>query len=307
MLGLHRVVTSIGFFLLSSAAIAAPVGSATGVVPEAVVHVASEQRILVVGDDLQLGDLIQTGSGGHVEVMFLDGTKLVVGPASALMIEDYLLRNDGSAGKFAINALAGTFRFMSGNSPKDRYRIDTPSGTIGIRGTEFDFVVNGRAGTQVLMYKGATELCAHNGDCAVISQTCELGDMTRDTVASVGLTDTFVRSDRQALKARFVYGASQQPLLRAFRLKETAQCLQPAFGVGARVAKEAKSDGASAAARDPKAALTAGMPALPPAGAPQVPVPAVPPSPTPPPASNDGGDCAGNSDHNPGNSQNCSH
>ena len=40
---------------------------------------------------------------------------------------------DESAGRFAINALSGTFRFTTGRAPKDRYVIETPTGTIGVR------------------------------------------------------------------------------------------------------------------------------------------------------------------------------
>ena len=298
MLGLRSFVAVAGLLLASSSVFGAPVGSATGVDPEAIVSAGGSQQILVVGADLQLGDLIRTGAGGHAEVLFHDGTKLVVGPASSLTIEDYLLRDDGSAGKFAINALAGTFRFMSGNAPKDRYRIDTPTGTIGIRGTEFDFVVNGRQGTQVLMYAGATELCAHSGGCSVISEACELGNMTMDEVQSVGLTTALARSDRQALKSRFVYGASQQPLQPSFRLKQTAKCLLPAFGVSVKLAKSAAESG-------PSAVLSGSKPAVPGGAGPAAPqVPVTPPS---APEQDGSGECSGNSDHNPGHSQNCSH
>src|SRR5690606_42119301 len=84
-----------------------------------------------------IGDRVVTGPSGQVQILFSDRTELVVGPRSALLIEDYLLRNDGSAGKFAINALSGTFRFVTGGAPKDSYVIKTPTGTIGVRGTAF--------------------------------------------------------------------------------------------------------------------------------------------------------------------------
>lgn len=300
MRGLRKLVAVVGLVFAGSSAFGAPVGSATGVDPEAVVRAGDTQQILVVGADLQLGDLIKTSAGGHAEILFHDGTKLVVGPGSTLTIEDYLLRDDGSAGKFAINALAGTFRFMSGNAPKDRYRIDTPAGTIGIRGTEFDFVVNGRQGTQVLMYDGATELCARDGNCSVISEVCELGDMTLDQVQSVGLTTALARSDRQALKARFVYGASQQPLQPSFRLKQTAKCLLPAFGVSVKLAR-------AAAEKGPSAVVPGSRPAAAPDAKPVAPAAPVSTPVTPAPsAPEQDGECAGNSDHNPGRSQNCS-
>ena len=116
----------------TAAALSAPAGSAVGVDPAAEINSTGALRTLVVGEDVFLGDLIRTSTGGSAQILFEDGTKLVVGPGSALTIEDYLLRADGSAGKMAINALAGTFRFATGNAAKDRYSIKTPSGTIGV-------------------------------------------------------------------------------------------------------------------------------------------------------------------------------
>ena len=60
-----------------------------------------------VGSDIFIGDLVQTGPQGQVQILFADNTELVLGPSSSLTIEDYLIRNDGSAGKFAVDMLVG--------------------------------------------------------------------------------------------------------------------------------------------------------------------------------------------------------
>src|SRR5687768_10914002 len=86
-------------------ALAAAAGSALGVDPAADAALNNETRTLVVGSDIFIGDLVQTGPRGQVQIMFADNTELVVGPSSALLIEDYLLRNDGSAGKLAVDML----------------------------------------------------------------------------------------------------------------------------------------------------------------------------------------------------------
>ncbi len=117
-------------------ALAAAAGSALGVDPAADAALNNETRTLVVGSDIFIGDLVQTGPRGQVQIMFADNTELVVGPSSALLIEDYLLRNDGSAGKLAVDMLSGAFRFSTGDSAKSRYVIGTPTGTIGVRGTD---------------------------------------------------------------------------------------------------------------------------------------------------------------------------
>ncbi len=275
------------------AASAEPAGTAVSAAPQSEVTGGSDPRVLTVGSDLFIGDLVRTSASGRVEIVFSDETQLVVGPGSTLEIADYLLRSDGSAGNLAVKALAGTFRFVSGSSDHDRYRILTPTGTIGVRGTAFDLVVDAE-GSRVVMYRGATELCGANGSCALIADKCELGTLSASGAAASGLTNTLSRDERKALRKQFVYGASQQPLSQDFRLRETAECLRPAF---TRTAPGTPAGaGPSPTASAPQAA---------PGGAPPSPV-AAPPRPAPTPSSDTGGDCAGNSNKNPGKSQNCS-
>lgn len=289
----------------ATAAVAAPAGSAVGVDPAAEIDAAAGLRTLVVGQDVFLGDLIRTSPGGSAQILFADGTKLVVGPGSSLKIEDYLLRADGSAGKMVLGALAGTFRFATGDAAKDRYAIKTPSGTIGIRGTEFDLVVDGPKSTRVLMYSGSTELCTKGGECSEISDTCEMGELTRNGSSSLGLSTAFDRAARKQLRGLFVYGATQQPLAGAFRMKEAANCLLSPLpftpGFFKQLAQQTPAGKpAQAATGGPDAPASNGV------VTPTTPTPTMPAPSSPPPMSEgSGGDCAGNSDHNPGNSQNC--
>src|SRR5690606_37511727 len=114
--------------LMPAIAMADATGTAKGVDPDASARRGSETQVLVVGADIFIGDLVKTGPSGQVQIKFSDSTELVVGPRSSLTIEDYLLREDGSAGRLAVNTLAGTFRFVTGNAAKDRYLIKTPTG-----------------------------------------------------------------------------------------------------------------------------------------------------------------------------------
>ena len=277
------------------AASAEPAGTAVNAAPQSEVTGGSQPRILEIGSDLFIGDLVRTSASGRVEIVFADETQLVIGPGSTLEIADYLLRNDGSAGNLAVKALAGTFRFVTGNSDQDRYRIITPTGTIGVRGTAFDLVVDAE-GSRVIMYRGATELCGTDGSCAVVSNKCELGTLSSSGASASGLTNSLSRDERKALRKQFVYGSSQQPLSQDFRLRETAECLRPAFTRNV----PGKPDGAGPS---PIAAAQQAAPV--PGAAPPSPV-AAPPRPAPTPSSDSGGDCAGNSSKNPGKSQNCS-
>jgi hypothetical protein len=139
-------------------------GTAVGVNPDAVVRINSADRVLMAGDGISVGETLVTGHSGQVQIIFADDTHLVVGPDSKLLIETYLMRNNGTAEKLAINALAGSFRFITGHSPKPAYQINTPTAAIAVRGTKFDIVVTD-TDTRVMLYEGALQLCGSGSDC----------------------------------------------------------------------------------------------------------------------------------------------
>jgi hypothetical protein len=210
-----------------SAAFAAG-GTALGVRPAANVEANATTKVLVVGDNLFIGDRVITAANGQVQIKFDDGTELVVGPNSSMLLEDYLLRSDGSPGKLAINALAGTFRFVTGSSPKDKYLIKTPTGTIGVRGTAFDFVVNAE-GTKVLLYHGAVIMCNLDNTCIKLDGTCEVGTYDLTDAEVIGPTSNVTGQDRSDLQNQFQYAQSQMPLLNEFWVEKARQCLNKPF------------------------------------------------------------------------------
>jgi hypothetical protein len=236
--GIAGVLLCFAIGMGSSAALAAGAGTAKGVDPQADAQTGTETRILNVGADVFIGDRIITGPEGQVQIKFADETELVVGPRSSLMIEDYLLREDQSAGKFVINALNGTFRFATGVSPKDRYVIKTPTGTIGVRGTAFDLTVEGPGNgdedgkTQLLLFHGAVLMCNLEGKCVTVDDTCEIGEY--DLSDSIVLGDAQEMDDetRATLRERFQYADSQWPLLREFWVDRARDCLMETGNIG---------------------------------------------------------------------------
>ncbi len=210
--------------VLAGPALAAD-GAALGVDAGATAQTGRQVRMLTVGADLFIGDKVETDATGLVQVKFADTTELVIGPNSTLVLEDYLLRSDGSAGKLAVNALAGTFRFVTGNAPKDRYSISTPTGTIGVRGTAFDFTVDKQA-TSVLLFHGEAILCAQRADCVTLDDTCEVGQYELRQSEIIGLTGKVGAEERKELRAKFRYASSQKPLLRDFRVRYAENCLK---------------------------------------------------------------------------------
>lgn len=157
-----------------------PSGTAIAVVQQAEVDGSTGKKLLEVKADVFSGDKIATGPGGSAQVIFRDNTKLVVGPNSLMTIDAFVFEGD-SGRKITLNAAKGAFRFFTGNSPKIAYTINTPTATIGVRGTEFDLsVVNTglEKSTRVMQFGGATRICRHALDDPTKLLDCVLHDQT---------------------------------------------------------------------------------------------------------------------------------
>lgn len=200
-------------------------GSALGVKQQAAAELSGETRTLRVGSDIFIGDLVQTGPQGQVQILFADNTELVLGPSAALTIEDYLIRNDGTAGKLAVDILGGAFRFATGDSAKNRYIINTPTGTIGVRGTEFDGWVGGDGIGYVIRHGGTVILCDDNKHCDVLDDTCEVGQIGDGEIAILGDARESTGAERATYKRWFLYTQNQSPLLRRFWFPNARDCL----------------------------------------------------------------------------------
>jgi hypothetical protein len=199
-------------------------------------------RALAAGSPIFEDDKVVTGSG-NVQIIFIDDTKLVVGPNSTLVIDRFLMRGGDKARKFSIDALRGTFRFISGHSAKNAYDIRTANATIGIRGTAFDFT-SGRA-SLVAVHVGRVALCAY-GKCESIDDHCGVGRAGGGGVEELG-----GRAKGRAINS-LPYIATQSALARPFRL-DTSSCrsvatlFQNFFGGGQNSGNQADTGGARAA------------------------------------------------------------
>lgn len=202
-------------------------GTALGVRPDAALEQKSGTKTLVVGTDIFIGDRVVTDDKGLVQIRFSDRTELVVGPHSSLVIEDYLLREDGSSGKFAINVLGGTFRFVTGGAPKDRYVITTPTGTIGVRGTGFDGNVKPDH-SSFLLYHGAIIICNNAKQCVTISDHCDIGMFDTSQASLLGNAVDFKGAERTSMRGMFPWSVSEGDLMGAFRIEGARECLNRA-------------------------------------------------------------------------------
>jgi FecR protein len=128
-------------------------------------------RILTKGADIFFMDRLTTNATGAGEFLFSDGTKLAVGPSASLTVDAFVFKNKSSFQKLGLSAAKGTFRWISGSSPSSAYRIRTPLGTMGIRGTAFDVTIrNGRV--YIALISGQAKFCT-GSSCQSLTRNCD--------------------------------------------------------------------------------------------------------------------------------------
>jgi hypothetical protein len=132
-------------FLLLGAAIAARAADAVAGSVKAVQGSCSVQRgtetiAATEGMHLQEQDALITGSDGHIAAIMRDGTRLSVGPNAKLSIVQFVYNPGEKKFGLLLDLSRGVLAYVSGKiasfSPES-VRVQTPVGSIGLRGTKF--------------------------------------------------------------------------------------------------------------------------------------------------------------------------
>lgn len=93
---------------------------------------------LQAGDPVFQGDVIETGKAGAVGIVFADESTFALGEGGRMVLDEMIYDPAAQQGEAAISLLQGAFTFVSGQIAKtgvDAMVVDTPTATIGIRGT----------------------------------------------------------------------------------------------------------------------------------------------------------------------------
>ncbi len=213
----NSIVISGAFVLAlwSSQAFAAKMGEVVAVVGDPTADGPTGKRQLTAGSKVFEEDSVHV-SAGNAQIMLDDGTRLVVGPDSTLLLDQFVMRKGASkAEKVSISALRGTYRFITGRSAKSAYKIRTLQATIGIRGTGFDYWVIKKTGAVVL--NGSVVLAGLQGGSVNVKSGCQMGEATLTTARPlVG------KEKLKTIRENLPFLSDQSQLTRRFRLDVTA-------------------------------------------------------------------------------------
>jgi hypothetical protein len=97
-----------------------------------------QPRSLSSGSAVYSQELIRSGEASVAELVFVDQTKLSVGPKSEVRLDKFVYDPNKGVGKVVVEASRGAYRFVTGVQDHRNYEIKTPYASIGVRGTVFE-------------------------------------------------------------------------------------------------------------------------------------------------------------------------
>ena len=125
-------------------------------IPAGEVIIASGEVIAIQSDsttrplqrksEFYAGETIQTGTDAYAHLKFNDGALLALRADSQFRVDEHHFDVDNAANSSTIlSLLKGGLRIITGLVAKqnpDKYKVNTPAGTIGVRGTDFELVLD---------------------------------------------------------------------------------------------------------------------------------------------------------------------
>lgn len=118
----------------SVASVVALRGSATAL------NSQGDKRPLSLHSPLYPDDTISTDKSGRLRILFIDNSIVSLGSSSTAKIAEYAWNKETGEAKLKTKISEGVFRIMGGLITKEapeNFTVETPAGTIGIRGSMF--------------------------------------------------------------------------------------------------------------------------------------------------------------------------
>ncbi len=117
-----------------------PIGYVKSVTGEASITTGEKKIKAEVGSPIHQGSVLQTGKKSSMGVTFKDETVISFGADTLFTVDEYLYSPAQGKLKFSSKLAKGSLNYVSGVIEKlkpDAVSVGTPSGIIGVRGTQF--------------------------------------------------------------------------------------------------------------------------------------------------------------------------
>jgi ferric-dicitrate binding protein FerR (iron transport regulator) len=122
-----------------------------------------------VGDAVLRNETVRTGADSATRLVMIDSTNLSLGANSSITIDKTVFNDEQSYRDVTIRLTTGAFRFVTGHSDKNAYKITTPLANIGVRGTTLG-ILSQRGRSVVVLENGAGRVCTNTFQCVDLTQ-----------------------------------------------------------------------------------------------------------------------------------------
>jgi hypothetical protein len=140
---MHALALTVLLAMGSTVSNAEPrIGTAASTRPNVDAISGGNTQTLSAGSEVYANQTVRTGNRGMADLVFLDKTNLSVGPTSEVRLDKFVYDPTGSGGSVVIQATRGAFRWVTGSQAKHAYQVSTPHGSLGVRGTTVELLVN---------------------------------------------------------------------------------------------------------------------------------------------------------------------
>jgi hypothetical protein len=119
------------------------IGSAASVRNQVEGILGGQTQTLSSGSSVHANELIRSGDGAVANLVFVDQTKLSVGPKSEVRLDKFVYDPTKNTGTVVVRATRGAYRFVTGVQDPRNYEIKTPYATLGVRGTILEVNLEG--------------------------------------------------------------------------------------------------------------------------------------------------------------------
>jgi FecR protein len=202
------VISVISAIFATAALAQSAIGDASSVQNQVEGILNRKAQPISTGGSVFQNEHVRTGDESQAQLVFLDSTDLGVGPKSEATLDRFVYNPDRGTGRVQIEANRGVFRFVTGSQDKKDYEIVTPSGTIRVKGTEFQLLV-AKGYIIVALESGALSITTKKGRVVALDQPG-----TSLTVYSAGLVEgpkPFSGTITRYANAQFPYFVSALP------------------------------------------------------------------------------------------------
>lgn len=151
----------------------------------------------IKGIGVEMMDVIRTGQG-KIGIVFEDQTKVQVTDNSRLVIDEFVYEPQSKSGsKLAMKVALGTVRYASGAIAKQNPQavaINTPTATIGVRGTDFTASVDELGRSTIILLPSCPR------GWVSIERDCKVGEISVETSEGIVVMNQAFQATRVETK-----------------------------------------------------------------------------------------------------------